>query len=105
MIRHSARWRKDYGVNAFSTGIHHEFLMVENVTGKMYVRGYDLRGRPIVWMKPYNENTHNVEGCVRNLVYCMERAVACIERRDTAALERGEYVDDGGVGGVTGKFV
>lgn len=45
--------------------------------GKTYVRGYDKTGHPIVIMRPSKENTYDHKGNIRNLVYTMERAVAC----------------------------
>merc|ERR1719215_369983 len=45
----------------------------------MYVRGYDLFDRPVIYVKPRQESSRSEEHILRLFVYCLERAVACIE--------------------------
>jgi hypothetical protein len=52
-------------------------LREENETGKIYVRGYDKDGRALMYMRPGNENTMHENNNMRNLVFQIEKAVAC----------------------------
>jgi hypothetical protein len=52
-------------------------LREENDTGKVYVRGYDLNGRAVIYLRPGMENTKNEKNQMRHLVYNCERAIAC----------------------------
>jgi len=104
MIRKTAAWRKAYGLWEVRAGSGKDILEIQNVTGKIYVRGFDLEGRPIIVIKPRHENSSDVKGMLLNSVYAMERAVACIERYENEALRTGTFVMDGKVTS-TGKFV
>lgn len=87
MIRATAKWRQDFGVSAVVRGECEEVIAAEIATGKMYLRGKDLQGRPILYMRPRCENTYNHHGSLQLLVYCMERACSYIERRWRQELE------------------
>lgn len=52
-------------------------LLEESMTGKLYASGYDRNGRAILYMFPRNECSTNSENNVKNIVYQMERAIAC----------------------------
>lgn len=78
MIRHTAAWRKEFNLSALRRGEYSSTIATENATGKIYVRGFDLRGRPLLYMKPRNEQSSDAIGIVQHLVYNMERAMACI---------------------------
>ena len=52
-------------------------LRLESETGKIYVRGYDKDGRAMMYMRPGNENTMHETNNMRNLVFQIEKAVAC----------------------------
>ena len=58
-----------------------EILQKEHETGKIYVRGYDSEGRALMYMRPGRENTHNEENNMRNLVFNLEKAIACTGRK------------------------
>jgi len=81
MLRNTGRWRRSFGFAGVVAGEHAESLAMENDSGKLYVRGIDRRGRPAVYMKPRNENSSDKPAMVRHLVYCVERAVRCVERQ------------------------
>lgn len=53
----------------------------ENATGKIYARGYDKQGRAILYLTPGKENSNNEIDNMRHLVYHLERAIACTQRK------------------------
>eukprot|EP00978_Attheya_sp_CCMP212_P044466 scaffold311244_cov67-Attheya_sp.AAC.1 len=56
-------------------------LEVENATGKIYARGYDLEGRAVLYFRPGMENTRGQElHNMRHLVYNLERGIACSKK-------------------------
>jgi hypothetical protein len=78
MLQETLDWRRSFGLSTMRTEWK-DTIEQENATGKLYVRGFDLAGRPIIYMKPVNENTRSHEGQIRHLVYNMERAVAAMD--------------------------
>lgn len=58
----------------------------ENETGKLYVRGYDKDGRAMMYMRPGKENTRDEGGNMLNLVYHMEKAIACSAKNGRSKL-------------------
>lgn len=81
MMRATARWREQFDLQGLRSGKYNDTIAMENSTGKMYCRGFDQLGRPIIYMKPRKENSTDLVGPVRHLAYCMERAIACIDRQ------------------------
>mmetsp|Transcript_26813 Transcript_26813/g.57795 ORF Transcript_26813/g.57795 Transcript_26813/m.57795 type:complete len:260 (-) Transcript_26813:62-841(-) len=77
MLHETLEWRRSFGLAAM--GEWKDIIAVENATGKLYVRGFDLQGRPLLYMKPVRENTRDHEGQIKHLVYNMERAVAAMD--------------------------
>jgi hypothetical protein len=80
MLEDTIKWRHEFGID----NIHTEYkdtIALENSTGKMYVRGFDKEGVPLIYMKPVKENTKDHTGNIKHLVYSMERAVACMEAK------------------------
>ncbi|CAK0856135.1 unnamed protein product, partial [Prorocentrum cordatum] len=51
----------------------------------MYVRGYDRRGRPMLVVKLGGRDSGCHLATIRHVVYCVERAVACLEKREEDA--------------------
>lgn len=92
MLRETIEWRKKFEMHK----LHTEFkdtIALENATGKMYVRGFDLEGNPLIYMKPVNENTKNHDGNIKHLVYTMERAVACMDAKGSGATKLSLVID------------
>lgn len=81
MIRKTARWRKEYGLARIRSGEDKELLTRENRFNKMYVRGYDKMGRPVIYIRSRNETSTDSELSIRHSVYSWERACACVDRR------------------------
>ena len=79
MLEATITWRKEMGVKDMLANWT-ETLCKENETGKMYVRCYDKDGHVILHMKPQYENTKNHEGNIKNLVFTLEKACACMAR-------------------------
>lgn len=85
MLQNTLDWRQKMGLQNFIEEWK-ETMQLENATGKTYIRGYDKSGHPIFIMRPKFENTNNHEGNIRNLVYTMERAIACMEKTGVEKL-------------------
>jgi hypothetical protein len=85
MLHTTLDWRQNMGLSNFREEWK-ETMQVKNTTGKTYVRGFDTNGHPILVVRPKNENTNNLEGNIRNLVYTMERAIACTAKSGVEKL-------------------
>ena len=46
-----------------------DLIRKENSTSKMYTSGFDKQGRPVLVMRPRDENTHDFDGNMKHLVY------------------------------------
>ncbi|KAG0263365.1 hypothetical protein BG011_008886 [Mortierella polycephala] len=53
-----------------------EMLWTETVPGKLYVSGFDMESRPLLYMKPRLENTAASPAQIRHVVYHLEVALA-----------------------------
>jgi hypothetical protein len=53
----------------------------EAETGKIFIAGKDLHGRPVLYMRPNFQNTKNYEDQNKLTVYMLER---CVQAMDTA---------------------
>jgi len=71
MLRNTLEWREEYKPEL----INAEDLKEEASTGKMYRRGFDKNGRPVVFMSPGKENSTDYIRNVKLLIYTLERAV------------------------------
>jgi hypothetical protein len=71
MLRNSLEWREEYKPELISA----EDLREEASTGKMYRRGFDKSGRPVVYMSPGKENSTDYVRNVKLLIYTLERTV------------------------------
>jgi hypothetical protein len=98
-IKYAIQWRQDFGVEKIlraaapeaasnPTGTTNDeekeiraILIEESSTGKTYIRNHDKNGRAIMYMYPVRENTRsNPEHNIMNLVYQIERSIACTEK-------------------------
>ena len=71
-------WRKSFGLS----NLHESWSPIvadENNTGKVFVRGYDKLGHPILYMRPKLENSRNHDNNLKHLVYQLERTIACMK--------------------------
>jgi hypothetical protein len=86
MLDNTLKWRESFGLKDLHTGGWKDTIEKENCTGKSYLRGFDKHGHVLMYMKPVFENTNDHDGNIKHLVYTMERAVACAEKRGTERM-------------------
>jgi CRAL/TRIO domain len=93
-IKATLAWRKEFEVDKIMHCFDEDgdpemraIIEKENETGKIYCRGYDQEGRVAMYMRPHHENTHNALNNMRHLVYQLERAIACTEKK-SGGLEK-----------------
>lgn len=46
-----------------------DVMAKENSTGKVYMSGFDKQGRPVMVMRPRNENTMDHDGNIKHMTY------------------------------------
>eukprot|EP00752_Nemacystus_decipiens_P011589 g10291.t1 len=80
MLTATLDWRRDFGLPGVLSK-EMDVIRKENSTSKMYTSGFDKKGRPILVMRPRDENTHDYDGNIKHLVYQLERARAIIQKR------------------------
>eukprot|EP00249_Psilotum_nudum_P011155 c22997_g2_i1 orf=319-1260(-) len=72
MLNCTIKWRDKYKPEE----IMWEDVAKEAETGKIYRGKFrDKQGRPVLVMRPAAQNTNQLEGQIRYLVYCMENAI------------------------------
>ena len=86
MLEESITWRKDFGIKELFSSPWIKTLEKETSTGKMYCRGYDRDGHPLLYMKPRYENTNEHDGNLKNLVYNLERCIKAGGRKEKLVL-------------------
>ncbi|KAJ2083244.1 hypothetical protein H4R24_000981 [Coemansia sp. RSA 988] len=70
-LRDTLEWRCTYRPHAITP----EEMREEGATGKLYVNGFDIGGRPVIYMYSHRENTKSAEGQLRWVVFTMEQAI------------------------------
>ncbi|XP_010538952.1 PREDICTED: random slug protein 5 [Tarenaya hassleriana] len=72
MLKETLKWSVQYKPEQ----IRWEEIAHEGETGKVYRSScFDKQGRPVLVLRPSQENSKSVKGQIRYLVYCMENAV------------------------------
>eukprot|EP00249_Psilotum_nudum_P011154 c22997_g1_i1 orf=348-1283(-) len=72
MLNCTMKWREEYKPEE----IKWEEVAKEAETGKIYRGKFcDKQGRPVLVMRPAAQNTKQLKGQIRYLVYCMENAI------------------------------
>ncbi|KAJ1981299.1 hypothetical protein H4R35_000772 [Dimargaris xerosporica] len=70
-LEKTLQWRSEYRPDEITPDeIEHE-----SIKGKMYVNGYDLFGRAVVYMRQRLNHTNEAKSQMRHLVFTLERAV------------------------------
>ncbi|KZP10091.1 CRAL/TRIO domain-containing protein [Athelia psychrophila] len=69
-IKGTLEWRRDFKPDLISP----DEVKIESETGKIILNGFDIDGRPIIYMRPGHENTERSPRQVRHLVWWLERA-------------------------------
>jgi hypothetical protein len=71
MLKGSLEWREKYAPDKISA----QSLEHEASTGKLYRRGFDKFGRPVIYMLPAHNTSKDYVSGVKLLVYLIERAI------------------------------
>ncbi|KAF9548901.1 hypothetical protein EC957_005253 [Mortierella hygrophila] len=71
-VQESMLWRDSYRPNQPDK----DALWIETAVGKLYVSGFDMESRPLLYMKPRLENTAASPSQIRHVVYHLEIALA-----------------------------
>lgn len=69
-------WRREYGLQGGK--LTAEYISPENETGKQWIVGYDISGRPCLYLNPARQNTKFSERQNEHLVFMLERAIAIL---------------------------
>ncbi|KAL8712076.1 MAG: hypothetical protein Q9220_003509 [cf. Caloplaca sp. 1 TL-2023] len=64
-------WRHEYALESHTP----EYISPENATGKQVLTGYDIAGRPCLYLNPGKQNTERSNKQVEHLVYMLERTI------------------------------
>ncbi|PYH87927.1 CRAL/TRIO domain-containing protein [Aspergillus ellipticus CBS 707.79] len=70
-LQRTLTWRREYGVEKLTA----DFISVENETGKQVILGYDIHGRPCLYLLPSNQNTETSDRQIQHLVFMLERVI------------------------------
>jgi hypothetical protein len=86
-IKGTIAWRAEFGVTKIVECCNQRagqgnpemaaMMQKEINTGKMYVRGYDISGRAILYMRPVNQIASDEDSDMKHLVFQLEKAIAC----------------------------
>lgn len=76
-------WRREYGMEKLTQ----DYISIENATGKQIITGYDIHGRPCLYLQPSKQNTEKSDRQVQHLVFMLERAIEMMgPDQETVAL-------------------
>lgn len=76
-------WRREYGMKKLTP----DYISIENETGKQVNLGYDIHGRPCLYLLPSNQNTERSDRQVEHLVFMLERVIDIMPpNQETLAL-------------------
>ncbi|KAL8913292.1 MAG: hypothetical protein Q9171_001856 [Xanthocarpia ochracea] len=70
-LQSTLTWRQEYGLENHTP----EYISPENATGKQVLTGYDIAGRPCLYLNPGRQNTERSNKQVEHLVYMLERTI------------------------------
>lgn len=70
-LHQTLTWRREYGVERLTA----DYISIENETGKQVLLGYDIHGRPCLYLLPSNQNTEKSDRQVEHLVFMLERVI------------------------------
>lgn len=64
-------WRREYGADGFTA----DYISVENETGKQVHLGYDVTGRPCLYLNPGLQNTKMSDRQIHSFCYMLDRVI------------------------------
>lgn len=82
-LQRTLTWRREYGMEKLTP----EYISIENETGKQVIMGYDIHGRPCLYLLPSNQNTEKSDRQIQHLVFMLERVIDLMgPNQETLAL-------------------
>ena len=82
-LRATLVWRREYIRPEHNAA----YFSQENETGKQILYGWDVAGRPCLYLDPKQQNTDNTDKQVQQLVFMLERATdLMVPEQDTVTL-------------------
>lgn len=70
-LQSTLTWRREYDLKKLTP----DYISIENETGKQVILGYDIHGRPCLYLLPSNQNTEKSDRQLEHLVFMLERAI------------------------------
>ncbi|KAJ9309887.1 hypothetical protein DTO217A2_525 [Paecilomyces variotii] len=70
-LRSTLAWRREYGIEKLTA----DYISPENETGKQVILGYDINGRPCLYLVPSRQNTEKSDRQIQHLVFMLERVI------------------------------
>lgn len=70
-LQRTLTWRREYGFEKLTP----DHISIENETGKQVILGYDIQGRPCLYLIPSNQNTEKSDRQIQHLVFMLERVI------------------------------
>lgn len=70
-IRATLAWRRDYIGDKLTA----DYISIENETGKQILIGFDVDGRPCLYLLPSRQNTEKSPRQLEHLVFMLERVI------------------------------
>lgn len=70
-LQRTLTWRREYGMEKLTA----DYISPENETGKQILLGYDIHGRPCLYLLPSNQNTEKSDRQIQHLVFMLERVI------------------------------
>ncbi|CEL03396.1 Putative CRAL/TRIO domain protein (AFU_orthologue; AFUA_5G13000) [Aspergillus calidoustus] len=70
-LQRTLSWRREYGVEKLTP----DHISIENETGKQVLLGFDIHGRPCLYLLPSRQNTEKSDRQIQHLVFMLERCI------------------------------
>ncbi|KAL3485847.1 CRAL-TRIO domain-containing protein [Aspergillus germanicus] len=70
-LQRTLTWRREYGVEKLTP----DHISIENETGKQVLLGFDIHGRPCLYLLPSRQNTEKSDRQIQHLVFMLERCI------------------------------
>ena len=82
-LQRTLTWRREYGLEKLTA----DYISIENETGKQVILGYDVDGRPCLYLIPSKQNTDKSDRQIEHLVFMLERVIdLMVPDQETLAL-------------------
>ena len=70
-LQSTLSWRREYGADTFTA----DYISPENETGKQVIQGYDINGRPVLFLNPSKQNTKMSDRQIHHLSFMLDRVI------------------------------